>query len=291
VDHVLVYDKNRASFSQLAKEIRGTGFDIIVDLHANMRSWFLRLVAGASKVSVVDKQTLARRKLVWFKRISEGLKKSLRERMLDTLLQLNVPLVTTETQLYPANADNILKTFSIDPKLKLIGVAPGARHNTKRWLPERFAEAASRLGMAPNTMILILGDESDQAVADVIFRQIRGLCQNLAGKTSLPELFSVVSRLSLLLTNDSGLLHVAEALKVPLVAIFGPTVRAFGFAPYRDTSRVVEVAQLPCRPCTLHGDDRCPLGHHNCMHDVDVNAVLFAASFPIDLSFSEADLS
>jgi heptosyltransferase-2 len=191
---------------------------------------------------------------------------------------LEVPVVSEETQLFPVNGDAVLKTFSIPIGSKLMGIAPGAKHNTKRWSPERFAEAANRLGAFPNSMILILGDKADQAVADHVSRLIKVSYKNLTGWTSLEELMAVVSRLSFLLTNDSGLLHIGEALRIPLVAIFGPTVRSFGFGPYRKSSRVAEVINLPCRPCTLHGDERCPLTHHHCMVDVDLDAVLFAAS-------------
>jgi heptosyltransferase-2 len=194
------------------------------------------------------------------------------------LAPLEVPVVSTETQLFPFDANIVLSTFSIDPTKKLVGIAPGAKHRTKAWNPERFAEAANRLGAAPNTHIVLLGSKSDQAAARKVAEGLSVPYTDMTGFTSLPELISVVSKLSFLLTNDSGIMHIAEAFSVPLVAIFGPTVRAFGFAPYRPTSRVVEVVNLKCRPCTLHGDDECPLKHHNCMNDVDVNAVLFATS-------------
>jgi heptosyltransferase-2 len=98
--------------------------------------------------------------------------------------------------------------------------------------------------------------------------------KDLIGKTTIPELIAILSKLSFLLTNDSGILHMGDALKIPLVALFGPTVRGFGFAPYRPTSKVVEMEGLKCRPCSLHGDDQCPLRHHKCMDDIDLNRVL-----------------
>lgn len=122
-----------------------------------------------------------------------------------------------------------------------------------------------------------MGSAADRDAAKRVGEKLSVPYKDLTGFTSLKELMAVVSKLSFLLTNDSGIMHIADAFKIPLVAIFGPTVRAFGFAPYRPTSHVVEV-NLKCRPCSLHGTNVCPLGHHNCMNDVDTEAVLFATS-------------
>lgn len=278
VDHVRLFDPARQPFTQLAKEIKEEQFDVIIDLHGNPRSFFLRMLAGAPVTVVVSKATWARYKLMLFKLSSETLRTSVRERILGSLKPLDAPVVHTETQLFPQGAGEVLRALGIDSGRKLIGIAPGAKHNTKKWGAKRFAEAANRLGAFPNSMVVILGDKSDSAAAEDVSRHITVPCRNLAGWTSLKELIAVISRLSFLLTNDSGILHMAEALNIPLVALFGPTVRAYGFAPYKPTSRVAEVAHLSCRPCTLHGDVTCPLKHHKCMEDIDVNAVLYAAS-------------
>ncbi len=278
VSYVWVFSPEQQSFGDLINEVKAQKYDVIIDLHGTLRSWMLRLFAGAPLTVAVSKETIARNQLVWFKQKSRSLDRSVRERILDCLKPLDVPLVSSETQLFPRNAEHILSSLRIDPNMRLIGLAPGARYNTKRWPEDQFAEAGNRLGASRNTQILVLGDKNDQPVAERVFMALKVPAKNLAGWTSLPELFAVVSKLSFLLTNDSSLLHIGEALNVPLLAIFGPTVRAFGFAPYRKTSRVAEVINLPCRPCTLHGGDECPLKHHLCMKDVDVNAVLFTAS-------------
>jgi heptosyltransferase-2 len=277
IDHVVVYDPLRQPFSSLAKEIRLARYDWIIDLHGNLRSWLVRLVSGPLRVTVVEKASLARNLLVWTKWLSPRLDKSVRERILECLEASGVPIVSTETQLFSKNQSAVLETFSIDPSKKLIGIAPGARHKTKEWPAQRFAEAANRLGAIANSEVLILGSAADRDAAKRVGEKLSVPYKDLTGFTSLKELMAVVSKLSFLLTNDSGIMHIADAFKIPLVAIFGPTVRAFGFAPYRPTSHVVEV-NLKCRPCSLHGTNVCPLGHHNCMNDVDTEAVLFATS-------------
>ncbi len=278
VDHVWVMNPDKQSFSQLTKEIRQRNYDVIIDLQVNPKSWLIRLVSGPPVVVTVDKCTWARRGLILFKRKNKSLERSVRERILDCLKPLEAERISDETQLFPKNGDDILKTFSIDSTSTLIGIAPGAQHKTKRWFPVRFAEAANRLGAIHGSTVLLLGNKNDRAVAQQIQPLIKVPFQDLTGWTSVAELVAIMSKLSFLLTNDSGIMHIGDALSVPLVSLFGPTVRGFGFAPYRKSSRVVEVVNLPCRPCTLHGDEQCPLGHHKCMDDIDLNAVLYAAS-------------
>jgi len=280
VDQVLVFDPQKKPFAQLIREMRENRFDIILDLHQNFRSWLIRFFSGPPIGMTLHKYNWARRKLILFKEASPQLIPSVRERMLETLKKIDVPLINEETQLFPRDPKKVLGSFSIDSGARLIGIAPGAQHHSKRWSPERFAEAANHLAQKAEAMVLLLGDKNDRDAAQRILPLLKVPAKDLIGLTSIPELVAIISRLSFLLTNDSGLLHVGEALKVPLVALFGPTVRAFGFAPYRSTSKVVEVEGLQCRPCSLHGNDKCPLGHHRCMDDIDLTSVL-TASFPL----------
>ena len=282
VDEVFQLDGPGRTFSQLVLDLRRRHWDVVIDLHANLRTWIIRFVAGGGWTVVVDKANGPRYALLFTRHVSKRLNRSVRERILDTLKGIDVPLVSAETQLFPADPRPILEAWGAKATGRLIGIAPGARHATKRWPAAKFAEAANRLGAFPDTTVVILGDQSDKDVAADVASKLVVQHVNLAGKTSLPDLIAVTSRLKFLLTNDSALLHIGEAVKIPLLAVFGPTVRAFGFGPYRESSRVAEVVNLHCRPCTLHGDERCPLGHHKCMEDIDVNAVLYSCSDVIE---------
>jgi heptosyltransferase-2 len=86
----------------------------------------------------------------------------------------------------------------------------------------------------------------------------------------------LLSRAQALVSNDSLPLHLAQATGTPTVAIFGPTVPAFGFGPTGPHDRVVELTGLACRPCSRHGPMQCPLGHHRCMQDLEAVRVLEA---------------
>jgi heptosyltransferase-2 len=101
---------------------------------------------------------------------------------------------------------------------------------------------------------------------------------DLAGKTTIEEMAALISSLDLFITNDTGPMHVAAALGIPVVAIFGATTPALGFAPYTEKSRVVEPPnRLECRPCSPHGPKACPKEHFRCMNEITPESVIEAA--------------
>ena len=173
-----------------------------------------------------------------------------------------------------------LTAAGIAPDARLAGVHPGAAWATKRWLPERFAELCRRLKSDGLTPVLI-GGPADAALGAEIARESGAA--DLVGQTDLEDLKSLMGRLALFVTNDSGPMHLAAAAGVPVVAIFGATTRELGFFPYGSGHRVVE-APLACRPCGLHGAKACPEGHFLCMRLLSVDQVheacLAAAGVP-----------
>jgi heptosyltransferase II len=152
-----------------------------------------------------------------------------------------------------------------------IAVSPGAAFGTaKRWLPDRFAEAATAVARERGARVVIVGAASERAVGEQVRAALGVEGRLLAGETTLPELVGVLANADLLLTNDSGPMHLASALDVPLVAIFGPT-DARETSPVR--GRVVS-EPVPCAPCMLR---ECPIDHR-CMRGVDVARVVAAAT-------------
>jgi heptosyltransferase-2 len=149
-----------------------------------------------------------------------------------------------------------------------IGVNAGAAYGTaKRWVPERYAAAAERLARELGARVAVLGGPAERPLAEAIAAQIRTPSRVLAGETSLGELIGVLSRLRLLLTNDSGPMHLAAALGVPLVALFGPTDWR-ETAPRGRHQRLVR-EPVDCAPCKLR---ECPIDHR-CMRRVSVERV------------------
>ncbi|MBI4063957.1 MAG: hypothetical protein HY401_06595 [Elusimicrobia bacterium] len=175
-------------------------------------------------------------------------------------------------------ARKVWETFGVDPaKEFLVGILPGSKWATKRWLPERFGQAALKLSeLHPNCRAVFFGGPEDRALCDQIAGWVGGNALNLAGKVAIGNLPALIADLKLFVSNDSGPMHLAYGSGVPTVAIFGPTIQGFGFFPQGPASRVVEVRDLECRPCGLHGGDSCPQGHFLCMRLITVGQVIKA---------------
>ena len=177
----------------------------------------------------------------------------------------------------PESARLAAETFrsGLAPAGPLLGQQPGSVWGTKRWTPAGFAEIARR-GAERGAHVLLFAGPGEEGMAQEVIR-LAGLAGNpllhdLSGALSLTELAAFLGMLDCYVSNDSGPMHLAWAQHTPVTALFGPTVRSLGFFPRGETARVFEVA-LSCRPCGLHGPQTCPLGHHHCMTEIDVDAV------------------
>jgi heptosyltransferase-2 len=279
VDEVLVFESR--GFWGWLKEIRARRFSLYLDLHDTFRSRLWGFFSNADRRARYDKQAWERRRLVWFKRPALSLKNRVTDRYLDALRTLNIPVTESRPRLHISAARRLSPEWErrLGPGL-FLGIAPGALHATKRWPAPRFAEAADRLARLMQdrekqaVKILLFGAKSDEPTAREVLCFLRGPAVSLVGETSVQELMLLIQRCSLFLTNDSGAMHVASALEVPTVAVFGPTVREFGFFPTSDNAAVLETNGLPCRPCSLHGGKSCPQGHFRCMEEISVDRVV-----------------
>jgi lipopolysaccharide heptosyltransferase II len=151
----------------------------------------------------------------------------------------------------------------------LIGLHPAARETTKRWQPERFIAVGTELQRQYGGTVVVLGGPEERLLGEAIAQTIGKSCRNLAGKTSLAVLGGVISQLSVLVTNDSGPAHVAYALGIPTVTVFGgtdPTV----WGPLKGERQRVLAHEVPCRPCD-YGE--CPVGYM-CLENVTQQQVV-----------------
>jgi heptosyltransferase-2 len=146
----------------------------------------------------------------------------------------------------------------------MIALAPGSVWATKRW--PYYAELAPRLA-ALGARLVVVGGPADgelaRAIVDAVPHSI-----DATGRLSLLASAELLGRCAALVTNDSAPQHLASAMGVPTVTIFGPTVPEFGFGPLAPGSRTVGHTELACRPCDQHGPQKCPLGHWRCMREL-----------------------
>jgi heptosyltransferase-2 len=153
-----------------------------------------------------------------------------------------------------------------------VAINPGAAYGSaKRWIPERFAAVADNLAENHQVQIILTGGPGEREIGADIEHSMHSRPLNLIGQTSVRQMMAILSRCRLMVTNDSGPMHVAAAFGVPIVAVFGPTDHRTT-SPHAQTCRIIR-SDADCAPCMLR---QCPTDHR-CMEAVTVNDVVTAA--------------
>jgi len=266
----------------LGRSLARRRWHILADFHSNLRSSLIRRIVPADFTAVYSKSRLKRSLLIYTRLDLYGPEPpSVPERYAACLAPYGVCLDQGPCELYLDDSDKnpvekqIASCWPDSPDF--LAIAPGSAWPTKRWPAERFARSAAELAGRRGLKVILLGSEKDAEVCEQVGKYIGGKnCLNLAGRLSLRGSAAAVSASKLLLSNDTGLMHIAT-VGTPVVAVFGCTTRHLGYFPYRAASRRVVERQLFCRPCTHNGRRRCPLGHFRCMRDIEVERVVEAA--------------
>ncbi len=146
----------------------------------------------------------------------------------------------------------------------LIGFAPGSVWRTKCW-PEKYWIELIKLLMDYDIQPILFGGKNEVKLCNRIAEASGFKAVNLCGKLSIQQSAATIEKLDLMVTNDSAPLHIANAVNTQVCAFFGPTVKRFGFYPYRPNDVMLEIKDLPCRPCHHHGKNSCPKKHFKCM--------------------------
>jgi heptosyltransferase-2 len=243
----------------------------IIDLQNNHRSHRICKQFSGDVVQF-NKQHLKKLLLVHCKKNLFD-SKNIAERYIDTAginndgegLELWLP-EEVKASVYPpsskTNANEML-TFA---------VAPAAMHGTKQWLPERFVELIVLLAQKYNANFYLLGGKNDFDLCEEICSNVLQSrpsinIANHSGKQSIIDTARLLDECSLLITNDTGVMHIAAARRMDIVAIFGSTVPELGFTPYKTKHTICQV-KLKCRPCTHIGRSECPKHHFICMEQI-----------------------
>ena len=166
---------------------------------------------------------------------------------------------------------NKFKEIGISQEEKIFAIAPGAGFFTKRWPIEYYQIFVKNILEKHHCKIVVLGDKNDKPQAELLANNHNVI--DLSGQLSLIQSAVVLSKCKGLVSNDTGLMHMATAVKTPVLAIFGSTVQEFGFFPYRSKSLVVEGTNLNCRPCSHIGRHSCPQSHFKCMQEISPEIV------------------
>ncbi len=276
-DNNLTFGKLRL----LKKSLKENRYNLVIDLHNNLRTSYLKIFLRLhSKVIVFKKYSFRKFLLV---KLKINLLKQLPpiySRYINTLkkiTELNENDLKTLPEIFSSdNAKDkltaILRENGITDTSNIICIVPGSKHFTKTYPPEYFDELI-RLMHNDNLKFILVGTSADAHSINEIISKSQENVFDFNDKLNLLELAVLMKISRLVISGDTGPMHIAEALNVPLIAVMGSSVSEFGFYPASEKSVVIENAGLPCRPCSHIGKEKCPKGHFKCMLEIKPEAL------------------
>lgn len=272
VDEVIIFDKRGehsgvGGIFRMGKKLREKKFDLLLSPHRSARSAYLANLSKIPTKISFDKSTLS-----FLYDIRAIYKKDKHEidRVMELLSSFNLEseyvtvLKDVELSFEPHSIEKVESLIATAGQ-KSIAMAPGSVWATKRWLPEYY-NATIKLLENHGYQIYLIGSKSDEQLCKEIAENTKAI--NLAGKLNISESIYLLSKVETLLSNDSAPVHFAGLAGCRVIAIFGPTSPIFGFYPRGERDLVLEDATLKCKPCRIHGSDKCPIGTHDCMKNV-----------------------
>jgi heptosyltransferase-2 len=288
IDELIIFDKKGkdrgiSGLFSLAKRLRRKDFQLAILLQNAFEAALIAFLAA-----IPERWGYATDGRSWLLTRAVPLSEEIKRRhqmyyYLELLSSLGLEIGEPEFRLSPSIEENetgraLLAGSNVDLSLPLVGINPGATYGSaRRWYPERFAAVADQLIEEFSAEIIIFGGKAERDIALDIIKNIKGKSVDLSGKADIASLIGIFPFLDLLITNDSGPMHLAAALSVPVVAIFGPTDPATT-SPFGDIHSVVRVP-VPCSPC-LKRD--CPKDHR-CMKLITPEMVFAEAAKKLEM--------
>jgi ADP-heptose:LPS heptosyltransferase len=271
VDKLHLLDKDLSAFIQVLKK---EDFDYIIDLHHNIRSarikWALKKPSSSFPKLNIEKWLYVRFK--WNRMPNVHIV----DRYMETVKTLGIKNDGNGLDYFIPDHDHVDLTKL--PFQKYIGLVIGAAHTTKRLPIHKLMELINKL----EHPIIVLGSKDDKAVGEKLAALAPDRIFNACGAYNLNQSASLVKQAALIITHDTGLMHIAAAFEKPILSVWGNTVSDFGMYPYltnRDKIEVrAEVKGLSCRPCSKIGFKSCPKGHFNCMERQDIMEIVKSAT-------------
>lgn len=250
----------------LIKDFKKEKFDYIIDLHQNFRSNRIKRNLSATSYSV-NKLNWKKFLLIKFK-INRLPNKHIVDRYLETVEPLGVKndgkgldFFIPDNEVFPES--DLPAPF----RNGYIAFVIAGTYNTKKLPLEKVSEICNNI----NFPVILLGGKSEFDEGEKVLSESNGNVLNYAGKISLNQSASLVKNANLVLTNDTGLMHIASAFHKKILSFWGNTVPDFGMVPYLadQTSKLMEVSNLKCRPCSKLGYQKCPKKHFKCMREIN----------------------
>lgn len=263
VDRIITIDK---SINEVVNDLKLEKYDWVIDLHKNIRTLSLKQKIGAPSKSF-PKLNLKKWMLVNFK-INKMGSRHIVERYFETVAHLGVKndLKPCDFFISSKSTIDINKDFGFEAK-SYLAIAVGAQFATKRMPLSKLTEIIKKIDLP----IILVGGPTDTEFAQKLISQFTSKnIKNACGNYNLQQSASIVEQSKMILTNDTGLMHIASCFEIPTVSVWGNTVPALGMYPYfpvkKELYKIHEVENLNCRPCSKIGFKECPKKHFNCMN-------------------------
>jgi ADP-heptose:LPS heptosyltransferase len=291
IDRVFSIEKKIA---EVIAALKAENYDCIVDLHGNLRTLQVKFALGVPS-HTFDKLNFEKWLITNFK-INRLPPVHIVERYLKTVESLGVKNDGKGLDFFIPQSDVVdmskfqtLNKFQISdskfqttdstdlpPNFKpqtsnFIAFVIGAAHATKRLPADKIVDICNKIAFP----IYLIGGKEDAERGALICAKSSSYVVNLCGQLNLNQSASVVQQAAKVITHDTGLMHIAAAFGKDIVSVWGNTIPEFGMTPYLPTegSEIIEVKEVPCRPCSKIGHDQCPKGHFNCMQQIDASIV------------------
>jgi len=265
IDKVHVLDDN---FGDLIDKLLPEKFDYIIDLHHNFRSTRLKRNLRAKAFSV-NKLNWQKMLLIRFK-INRLPQKHIVDRYLETTATLQIENDGKGLDYFIPEKDEFkISDLPLPFQKGFVAFVIAGTYKTKKLPVEKISEICRNI----NFPVILLGGKKEFDEGEKVLSQSKGNVLNFAGKISLNRSASLVREAKVVLTNDTGLMHIAAAFQKKILSFWGNTVADFGMVPYQPhpVSRLMEVENLKCRPCSKLGFQKCPKKHFSCMNDIRID--------------------
>lgn len=264
IDKLWIWEKKPTS---LFKTLKDQQFDFVIDLHKNLRS-SRTAIALNKKPLTFNKLTLEKQLLIRF-HINWLPEKHIVDRYMEAVKVLGVLNDQNGLDYFIPKSLH----FNIELPEKYIVLSIGANHFTKKMPPEKWIDL---IGKSDHQFVLI-GGQTEEFDGQFIKSFFPHKVINLCNQTNFDESAEIIKRASLLITNDTGMLHLGAALKQRIFSIWGGTIKEYGYWPYYPEGVLLntnfEVLNLPCRPCSKFGRKDCPKGHFKCMNEINIDEI------------------
>ncbi len=267
VDKVFSFEKD---VKEVLHELKKENYDWVIDLHHNLRSMQVKRALGKPSKSF-NKLNIEKWLLVNLK-INRLPNKHIVDRYFETVAHLGVKNDLKGLDFF-IDAKNEVAISSLPREFQngFIAFVIGAKHNTKKLPTEKIISICKKL----NRAVILIGGKEDFEVGEKIASQISNVFNGF-GKYNLQQSASLIKQADKVITHDTGMMHIAAAFQKNIISVWGNTVPGFGMYPYMPgkESKIVEVKNLSCRPCSKIGFEKCPKGHFKCMNEIDETAFI-----------------